>query len=69
MKPRPKTKLVQLLVTVRVPERLSAQHVPREVRTLINEGCAYGAMFGPNPWESVDVGDIKVASVKPVPKT
>lgn len=53
-----KKKSHYVLVRVSAPGDMSAADVRREVRTLINEQCNYSA----------DVGDIRAASVTPVPK-
>lgn len=55
-----KKKRITMLITVSVPERMSAGAARREVRTLINEQC----LFSPE-W---DEEDIKAVRVAPAPK-
>ncbi|MDQ0422329.1 hypothetical protein J2045_003377 [Peteryoungia aggregata LMG 23059] len=56
----PRKKRVTMLVTVSVPEHLSAAEARREVRTLINEQCLYSS--------ELDDGDIKAVRVTPAPR-
>lgn len=53
-------KHLTMLVTVAVPEHLSAGAARREVRTLINEHCLYSS--------ELDDEDIKAVRVAPAPK-
>jgi hypothetical protein len=56
-KAKPKTRVIPMLVRVRVPASMSAAAARREVRTRIADLCAWDA----------DLGDVKVAAVSPVP--
>lgn len=55
-------KKITMLVTVSVPDWLSAADARREVRTLLNEQCFYGAMH-PEGLDSIDEYNFRAARV------
>lgn len=58
-------------VTVRCPRTLSADAARREVRTLINEQCFFGARYTSAPYTTDHIGadSFKATSVRPAKTT
>lgn len=59
-----RTKLLTMTVTVRAPAWLSASAARREVKTLINEQCFYGARK-PGTFDEIGDDNFRATKVRP----